>query len=346
MKPEHVMIITFVATFVLGMGLMLKVANRDNRIRDPMLIKAIYNNWKNEYNVKVGAAEDDLRLKIFTHNFDYIQTHNAMKSSYKLGLNQFAHLTVTEFSALHLGYSTSAAKKSVASAPVNATCVEATNFTVPDSIDWEASGKVSRVKDQGHCGSCWAFSAVGAIESLLAITTGQVTELSEQQLVDCSTPYGNNGCNGGDMFLGFKYVADHGIVVESSYPYTAADGTCNVPANVPTFHISGYRNVTANSSAALQAAVAKNPVSVAIEADTSEFQLYKSGVLTGDGCGTTLDHGVLAVGYGTQDGTPFWKVKNSWGPNWGANGYILIERRDGPGTCGINMDNSYPTHYC
>jgi len=272
-------------------------------------------------------------------------TTRFQKTKYKLGLNQFAHLTLIEFTALHLGY----AKTKFNVPSKNTTgkvCDNKGPLTAPDEIDWDVQGKVTKVKNQGRCGSCWAFSATGAIESVLALTTGELDELSEQQLVDCSTAYGNQGCNGGEMYKAFNYVADHGIVLETDYPYTAVDGKCNIPANATTFLISGYRNVTANTSDALKSAVAKNPVSVGVQAASSVFQLYKSGVLTGDGCGIELDHGVLAVGYGTLNGTAFWRVKNSWGPSWGNKGYILIERREGPGTCGINMEPMYPTHYC
>mgnify|MGYP000947881138 CR=1 FL=1 len=343
MKQSHIIAIAVTATLLAGFFLYSRPKNPD---ATPSSIKTIYNQWKAQYNIKVGASEDDYRLKVFTQNYELINKHNSNPAAkYKLGLNSFAHLTNTEFSAVHLGYTK---PKTVVAAPSNATgkvCDKAP-LTIPDSIDWEAQGKITRVKNQGQCGSCWAFSASGAIEGLLAINTGVTNEFSEQQLVDCSTSYGNEGCNGGFMNLAFNYVAATGIVLEADYPYKGVDQTCNIPTDTPRAHISGYRNVTANSSDSLKSAVAKNPVSVAIQADSSEFQLYKSGVLTGDGCGIELNHGVLAVGYGTQDGTDFWKVKNSWGPSWGANGYILIERRDGPGTCGINMDASYPTHYC
>jgi KDEL-tailed cysteine endopeptidase len=313
----------------------------------PSAIKNVYNQWKAQYNIKVGAAEDDYRLRVFTQNYELINSHNKIQgASYKLGLNPYAHLTNVEFSATHLGFT----KKQV-SAPKNATtCDNKGPLTLPASVDWNATGQVSQVKNQGQCGSCWAFSAIGAVESVLAITTGQVIEFSEQQLVDCSTSYGNEGCNGGLMNLAFQYVTDNGIVQESDYPYKAADQTCNVPAGVATARISGYRNVTANSSDTLMSAVAKNPVSVAVEADSSVFQLYKSGVVTSDACGTNLNHGVLVVGYGIINKQEFWLVKNSWGPAWGDQGYIRIQKdksgSTSPGVCGINLDASYPTHYC
>lgn len=345
MKQSQVIALGVIATLLAGYLFLGRLNKKEPTNPVTPAIKELYSRWKVEYKMNIGAAEDDYRLKTFSQNYDIINHHNnAPETKYKLGLNQYAHLTLSEFAALHLGYT-----KTKVNVPSNVTrkvCDNEGPLTVPDSIDWVAQGKVSKVKNQGRCGSCWAFSATGAIESVLAITTGTVDELSEQQLVDCSTPYGNEGCNGGEMYKAFNYVADHGIVLESDYPYTGVDGQCNIPSTATKFLISGYRNVTANASDALKTAVAKNPVSVGVQAASSEFQLYKSGVLTGDGCGIELDHGVLAVGYGTLNGTDFWKVKNSWGPAWGDQGYILIERREGPGTCGINMEPMYPTHYC
>jgi len=208
------------------------------------------------------------------------------------------------------------------------------------SLDWVSKGAVTGIKDQGQCGSCWAFSSTGSIEGAVFLKHGHLTSLSEQQLVDCSTAQGNAGCQGGLMDSAFKYVQTNGLCTESAYPYTAKNGVCHSSSCAPSADskITGYKDVT-HTENALGAAVDLTPVSVAIEADQSGFQLYKSGVFCGT-CGTSLDHGVLAVGYGDEGTTAYWKVKNSWGTSWGEQGYIRMCRNSNK--CGISNEPSYP----
>lgn len=211
------------------------------------------------------------------------------------------------------------------------------NGDVPDAVDWREKNAVTPVKNQQQCGSCWAFSTTGAVEGAYAAATGTLYSLSEQELVDCSKSYGNDGCNGGLMDQGFQYVVDNkGLCLETAYKYTAKDGTCASAKCSHVAPITGYKDVSEKDLDELKAAIALRPVAVAIEADESAFQFYSSGVFDAS-CGTNLDHGVLAVGYGNMDGKDMWIVKNSWGATWGSKGYINLVRESGKGAgqCGI-----------
>jgi len=213
------------------------------------------------------------------------------------------------------------------------------------TVDWRQKNAVTPIKNQQQCGSCWAFSSTGSIEGAVAISTGRLLSLSEQQLVDCSVAQGNHGCEGGLMDYAFTYViSNRGITTEANYPYTAT-GPNSCQSTKAASHdatITSFNDVPQNQEAQLIAAVTKQPVSVAIEADQSQFQFYKNGIFSSS-CGTQLDHGVLAVGYSTSQGQDYWIVKNSWGTSWGMAGYILMAQHVGAtGICGINMMSSYP----
>jgi len=215
-----------------------------------------------------------------------------------------------------------------------------------DTVNWADKGAVTPIKDQGQCGSCWSFSATGSMEGEKFIKTGTLTSLSEQNLVDCSKAQGNNGCNGGMMDAAFRYViANKGIDTEASYRYTATGpNPCKYnPATIGDT-ISSFHDVTRGSESALQTAVNQQPISVAIDAGHNSFQLYKSGVYYEPACSaTSLDHGVLAVGYGSDStGKDYWVVKNSWGPGWGMQGYIQMSKGRN-NNCGIATAASYPT---
>jgi len=299
----------------------------------------LFSKFASQHHKKYDTSDEFFkRYNIFKTNMDYILRHEAnSERTFTLKMNKFGDLTNEEFRAQYANY-----RPSLRANRVNA---QINSSNIPASVDWNAAGKVTPVKNQGQCGSCWAFSSTGAIESINAINTGNLVSLSEQQLVDCSGSYGNAGCNGGEMQAAFEYVsANGGLCTEAAYPYTAEDGTCESSQCTPAVTISSYQNVATNSDSALATAVAQQPVSVAVEADGSNWQFYSGGVLTGS-CGTNLDHGVLTAGYGTSGGVKFWLVKNSWGADWGANGYIMLQRgiSSSSGMCGILLDPSIPT---
>jgi len=288
------------------------------------------------------------RFSIFRENFRNIVAHNLDKSqNFTMGVNQFTDLSAAEFRDLYVSglrandnslglYGCKTYSSSAASAPT--------------TIDWRSRNAVTSVKDQGQCGSCWSFSSAGAMEGAWAISKGQLISLSEQELVDCATgvSYGSHGCNGGQMDGAFKYAISNGMCSEASYPYTSGtsetSGTCQSTSCTVVSKYSSCSDVKANDQISLKGAVIMQPVSVAIQANTRYFQSYSSGVLTSADCGTNLDHGVLTVGYGTENGQKYWLVKNSWGTSWGDAGYVKIARSDStndPGICGIAMQPSF-----
>jgi len=284
-------------------------------------------------------SEHDKRFEIFKTNMDKITEHNKGDHSWKMGITQFSDMTPEEFkSYVSCGSMKHKPSKTMFDAPKD------WNKTVASSIDWVAKGAVTPVKNQGQCGSCWAFSTTGAIEGRSFISSGELISLSEQDLVDCSKQ--NSGCNGGLMDYGFAFVESNGgLCTENDYPYLAyQEWRCREDGCAKSDPISSYEDVSSNT-AALEAACSNGPVSIAIEADQTAFQQYESGVMTGS-CGTGLDHGVLLVGYGTDGSDDYWKVKNSWGPNWGESGYIRLCRNcdanRGQGQCGILLSASYP----
>lgn len=295
--------------------------------------QSAFTDFVTTYSKTYAAADFFARYNVFRDNVDAIDNMNAEGWSFTTGMNQFGDLTQDEFAEQYLGYNH-------IERPFRRgqNYGDHSNIVVGSAVDWETRGAVTPVKNQGSCGSCWAFSTTGATEGAWFIQNNELLSLSEQQLVDCAGSFGNMGCNGGLMDYGFEYIIKNGVTDEASYSYTGRDGTCKTGVNAKA-HLSAYTDVKEGDEDDLMKASNIGPVSVAIEADQLAFQFYSSGVFD-KRCGTNLDHGVLLVGYGT-DSADYWRVKNSWGSSWGEQGYIRMVR--GKNQCGIALAASYPT---
>ncbi|KAK4478293.1 hypothetical protein RD792_017582 [Penstemon davidsonii] len=321
------------------------VDEQNNVVRSHDEMLSMYESWIVKHGKAYNAlGEKENRFEIFKDNLRYIDEQNAVPNrNYKLGLNRFADLTNDEYKKTFLGARTDP-KRRFTKGKSDRYKAYNVGDSLPDSIDWREKGAVLPIKDQGSCGSCWAFSTIASVEGINQIVTGDLISLSEQELVDCDTSY-NEGCNGGLMDYAFQFIIDNGgIDTEQDYPYTGVDGRCDqFRKNARVVSIDGYEDVPVNDENALKAAAAKQPVTVAMEGSGRDFQLYESGIFTGK-CGLDLDHGVTIVGYGTENGLDYWIVRNSWGTSWGEKGYIRMQRNvpAKTGLCGIASEASYP----
>merc|ERR1712038_175025 len=304
--------------------------------------------WKVKYGKSYASAmEEKFRMMIYMDNRDRITKHNKSadkgQKSYYMSMNEYGDLLHSEFVALMNGFKHSAhpARKSFGISKASTSSKVTEN---PPAVDWRDKGAVTPVKNQGQCGSCWAFSTTGSLEGQHYRKTGELLSLSEQNLVDCSHQFGNNGCNGGLMDNAFRYIkANGGVDTESSYPYEGHEDTCHFKRRDVGETDKGFVDIPAGSERALKKAVATvGPVSVAIDASHESFQFYSHGVYDEPECDPEgLDHGVLVVGYGTYEGDDFWLVKNSWSEHWGLDGYIRMARNK-DNQCGIASCASYP----
>lgn len=277
------------------------------------------------YNKQHSTKEEmEYRYAVYTRNMKMIEEHNAKNKSFKMAENKFSDLTFDEFKSKYLSSQILHNKRKF----FNEGELE------KGHKDWKKERKVTRVKDQAACGSCWAFSVTGSLESAYAIFKKKNIEASEQELVDCSGDYGNYGCNGGLMTSGFEYIKDHKISTEKDYPYKAFQNSCKAKKFKSKYQVKGYSLLKPTDVTGLVKGLKKQPVSVAIEVQ-SDFMHYHSGVYHNEYCGDGLNHGVLAVAYYTDVEDPYFLVKNSWGEDWGDNGYIKMAVGKGSGTCGI-----------
>ena len=279
--------------------------------------------------VYATSQEAEYRKTVFEQRLARIERHNAQNLSYKLGINKFSDLTFEEFKNYYLSKMVmdNAGNHPAVSEPV----------TKGKKVDWRDKKVITQVKDQGQCGSCWAFSATGALEAAYGIKNKAApTELSEQELVDCSGEEGNEGCNGGLMTYAYEYVKKNQLASEEDYAYTAQDGDCSADKSQKRFGLKSYKLLSKFDVNTLITAIDTQPVAVAIEVQ-DDFMDYSSGIYVNNdaSCGDGLNHGVLAVGYDTTSKTPFFIVKNSWSSTWGEEGYIRFAVGTGRGTCGI-----------
>ncbi|KAN0026241.1 hypothetical protein ACTFIV_007225 [Dictyostelium citrinum] len=301
--------------------------------------RTAFTNWMIAHQRSYLSEEFNARYNIFKANMDYVNQWNSKGSQTVLGLNNFADITNEEYRNTYLGTKFDASSLVIEQ--------DTENGFQAATVDWRNKGAVTPIKNQGQCGGCWSFSTTGSTEGAQFQANGNknLVSLSEQNLIDCSTA--NSGCNGGLMTDAFEYIISNGgIDTEESYPYEAKDGKCKYNSKNSAAKLKSYKNVKTGSESSLATAVNVNPVSVAIDASQQSFQLYTSGIYYEPDCSSTsLDHGVLAVGYGSgseaSSDSDYWIVKNSWGTSWGIEGYILMSRnRDN--NCGIATMASYP----
>jgi cathepsin L len=300
----------------------------------PARVAAAWESFQEDFGKTYDGLEQGARFEVFARNFARIEAHNARQNSYKLGVNQFTDLTADEFHALK------GKRRPVVA--IEESDVDFSATAPAPAIDWRTKNAVAPIKNQLGCGCDYAFAAVAAIEGVHAISSGSLAILSEQQIVDCSEPQGNQGCQGGGVDNSFTFVTSNGgIGTEVTYPFVGEQGVCQT--NVTSIAtIKSVVNLASGDETALLSAVNLNPVVAYVDSSQEAFQFYSMGILNDPTCGTAVDHAVLVVGYATdaKTSTNYWIIKNSWGPVWGLQGYALLKRDINQ--CGISTRMMYP----
>ena len=291
--------------------------------------------FKAEYGKHYSSPEEQrYRMSVFNMNLNKIEAHNAKKLPWTMGVNKFADITEEEFAFKFCGCAKDPKQRSGIMKPIFG--------DAPESVDWREKGAVTPVKDQRSCGSCWAFSTTGTVEGAYFIHSGKLVSLSEQQLVDCAKEpkYQAKGCSGGWPWSVMDYVSDHGLCTEEDYPYKGVDQDCHEDVCTVAVKSASKVLLPQQDEVSLANAVALTPVSVVL--DANQFQFYKQGII--NRCSENINHAVLAVGYGEEEGMKYWLIKNSWGGDWGERGYVRIEKdAGGMGRCAITYSSVYPT---
>ncbi|XP_004073923.1 digestive cysteine proteinase 1 [Oryzias latipes] len=303
----------------------------------------MFGHFKEKFQRQYGdEREHEEREHAFLHNLRFIHSKNRARLPFTLAVNSLADRTMSELQSMRGG---KRGKTPNGGLPFPSSLYR--GVKVPETLDWRLYGAVTPVKDQAICGSCWSFATTGAIEGALFLKTGSLQVLSQQMLVDCSWGFGNNGCDGGEEWRAYEWIMKHGgIATTETYgSYMGMNGFCHMNSSELVAPIKSYTNVTSGDAEALKLALFKNgPVAVSIDASHRSFVFYGYGVYYEPACGNTtddLDHAVLAVGYGTLNGEPYWLIKNSWSTYWGNDGYILMSMKDN--NCGVTTDATYVT---
>jgi len=301
----------------------------------------LFAKWMNQHNKVYKGKEALKRFLIWKENMELILAHNAEGHSYKMAMNKFGDMTRAEWKA-RLGThprpknsqplrNQHAFRGRKAGAP-----------TPPAAWDWRQHNAVNPVQNQGQCGSCWAFTTGDSISGLWAIKTGLLFAVSVQEIVDCSGPEGNQGCNGGLITNAMQWVIDNGGICDwQEYAYVGVQGQCMSANCTNVATVKAFVNVPTLDEAALMDATYQTVVSTAVEADQAVFQFYTSGIIDSPTCGTELDHGMTVIGWGTDAGVDYWILRNMWGEDWGEQGYVRLVR--GKDMCGLAMEPTYAT---
>lgn len=337
---------TALTSFALAITASMLLPPTNTPTPTPPHIHSLFKQFITDYKKSYSTPEEyNHRLKIFTENYFKTQTLASRNDiTHQVGITKFFDLTLTEFFKKYTGLKFTKSPRTQTKKYFDF-IKKNTLKKNPSWVDWRKADCVTKIKDQKKCGSCWAFSTTASIETAYAQTGNALTSLSEQQLVDCSSTYGNDGCNGGWMDDAFRYVVDHGIQKEDDYPYVARDQTCKAQTEKFVTSMEDWVDVPASNGQYLEDCVARATVSVAV--DATFFWSYTGGIVAEGTCGKGNNHGVAIVGYGTDTegtGKDYWIVRNCWGTSWGMEGYMWIEKnvqREGKGTCAIREKASF-----